>query len=710
MYNNGVAIINTLKSNWVRNAIAAQALLAAAIGFVAGVVLYKITGASLWWCVPLFVVVLSILLLVKKPWTISVSSIISFLNTKYPSLEESTGLLLKDNGSLNLLEQLQAERTLAALQQITQPSEFKKPLRSAALTLLSACIAGLALALAPIHFNRESSNHNSSSNNISLQPEKILPGIQKVSVTITPPAYTRHAVRTQQQFNIKVEEGAVIQWQVQTSTPVKTLQLLFNDSTKLLLTPGSNNMQWQTSKKITANGFYQVKMDSVLSEFYKIEAIKDEMPAVVITSPKPSLTIEHGEPERITINARVSDDYGIKNAVIVATTASGSGEAVKFKEQTITFSNGFGGQLKEYALQKMIDLAAMGMQPADELYFYIKATDNNNQEKRSDIHIVTLADTANLMESDIQLGNVKLKPEYFRSQRQIIIETEQLLKDKDTLSVEEFKNRANNLGIDQKLLRLRYGKFLGEEDESGEGVSENNSAVSDPGNFGNANAIIDAYSDKHDNAEDATFLSDDVKKQLKETLTEMWKTEIRLRTFKPQEALPFEYKALRLLKDLQQKERAYVPKTTFKTTPLKPEKRLTGDLSKIFEPQTTGTINKPVGNAETIAAALSILEQLKATQTVSITNGQTLQQAMQLLNSKAGQEPAAYLNGLQAMKKILENLQTKSPIQKADINTAENALQRMAATPALLPQKNNAMPYNQLQQQYFKNLQKANRN
>lgn len=710
MYNSGVAIINRLKSSWVRNSIIAQVLLAAAFSFVAGMVLYKITGASLWWCVPLFVNGFIILLMIKKPWQININAIVSFLNTKYPSLEESIGLLLKDAESLNLLEQLQAEKTLASLHQISAPAEFIKPLRTAALTLLLACIAGLALALVPIHFNRASSNNNFSVANSSSVPEKVLPGIQNVSVTITPPAYTRHASRTQQQFNIKVEEGAVVQWQVQTNVPVKTMQLLFNDSARLALKPNSNNTQWQTTKKIIANGFYQVKMDTVLSEFYKIEAIKDEMPAVVITSPRPSVTIEYGEPERITINARVSDDYGIKNAVIVATTASGSGEAVKFKEQTITFPSSFSGQLQQYPLQKMIDLKAMGMQPADELYFYIKATDNNNQEKRSDIYIVTLADTANLMESDIQLGNIKLKPEYFRSERQIIIETEQLLKDKDTLGEAEFKNRANNLGIDQKLLRLRYGKFLGEEDNSGEGAGDNSSPLSDPTNFGNANAIIDAYSDKHDNAEDATFLSDDVKKQLKETLTEMWKAEIRLRTFKPQEALPFEYKALRLLKDLQQKERVYVPKTTFKTTPLKPEKRLTGDLSKIVEAQTTGTISKPVSNAETIAVALGILEQLKLSQSISQANQQKLQQAMQLLSSKAAEEPAAYLTGLQAMKKVLENVQNKVPVQKAGINTAENALQRMVAAPAQLPQKNTAMPYNQLQQQYFKNLQKANRN
>ena len=74
------------------------------------------------------------------------------------------------------------------------------------------------------------------------------------------------------------------------------------------------------------------------------------------------------------INVSLSDDYGIENTFINATTASGSGEAVKFKEQQISFSNFTAGSQK-YQLQKQIDLAALGMQPGDELYFYVNAKD-----------------------------------------------------------------------------------------------------------------------------------------------------------------------------------------------------------------------------------------------------------------------------------------------------------------------------------------------
>ena len=136
-------------------------------------------------------------------------------------------------------------------------------------------------------------------------------------------------------------------------------------------------------------------------------------------------------------------------------------------------------------------------------------------------------------------------------------------------------------------------------------------------NFGNAEAIIDQFEHKHDVAEDANFFDPETKKQLKAVLTEMWNAELRLRTLKPADALPFEYKALRLLKDLQQQSRMYVAKTNIKTPPLKPETRLTGELDKIISPSTQ---NKTQQNDQPVIAAqktLSILEKLKSNNAIN---------------------------------------------------------------------------------------------
>ena len=52
-------------------------------------------------------------------------------------------------------------------------------------------------------------------------------------------------------------------------------------------------------------------------------------------------------------------------------------------------------------------------------------------------------------------------PAYFRSQRQIIIDAEALLKQRNALDADTFVKRADAIGVDQRILRLRYGQFLG---------------------------------------------------------------------------------------------------------------------------------------------------------------------------------------------------------------------------------------------------------
>ncbi|MBS1607244.1 MAG: hypothetical protein JSS70_00375, partial [Bacteroidetes bacterium] len=401
----------------------------------------------------------------------------------------------------------------------------------------------------------------------------------------------------------------------------------------------------------------------------------------------------------------INDDYGITKADITATIASGSGEAVKFKEHILELP-GFNAGKTEYRLQKLLSLPQLGMQPGDELYFYVKAIDNNNQETRSDIYIIHLPDTAQLMSLEGLANGINLKPEYFRSQRQIIIETEQLLKDKDTISAEEFKNRSNNLGIDQKMLRLRYGKFLGEENESGTFENEGLDKLGDPGNFSNADLLKDVFTDKHDNAEDATFLEPEVKNQLKATLTEMWDAELRLRTFKPQEALPFEYKALRLLKDLQQKSRAYVAKTNFKTTPLDLQKRLSGDLSKVGAPRLQKNIELKTDPYQAARQALGVLEHLKLAGKSKDTWQEILGKATLLLNESAIKQPALYLSSVQAIRKITNDINEGNPVSKTDIIVAENGLQRLLSVPLEKPSAEINDGDLQLSKPYFDNLQK----
>jgi hypothetical protein len=288
------------------------------------------------------------------------------------------------------------------------------------------------------------------------------------------------------------------------------------------------------------------------------------------------------------------------------------------------------------------------------LYFYCKATDNHGQETKTETYIIALADTAQLMSLQGMTLATDVKPEFFRSERQIIIETEQLLHQEDTIPAAVFNNKSNDLGIDQKLLRLRYGKFLGEEAEEGDAGGGAAGDTTDFGTFGDATKILDVYTDKHDNAEDATYFEPGVKAQLKATLNEMWNAELRLRTFKPKEALAYCYKALRLLKDLQQQSRAFVAKTGVRVTPLNPDKRLTGELGAIVPPGQQVAKAAGVSEEDVLRSGLAVLEGMRQGMAMGAGGRELLRQVERRLGLEASAKPGKFLAGFVALRKVID--------------------------------------------------------
>lgn len=707
----GKHIIAAFQKKWKTKVILSLILQASAITILLSTLLHRGVLLSFWFAIPLFIIIFLVLFCSQQQWKVTEWDVSRFLNHHYPQLQESTDLILKPVESLNFLQKLQAERIDKALLQIEEPQHFTQKLRWSVYIVLIALILSFVLLKLPFRFNSNSHAANQgdfTSTGSSSMPEKILPEISSVNVKITPPAYTRKATKEQSKFNLAVEEGAEVDWNLTTNAYADKLKMLFNDRQVLNLRPvNKEHTVWVGGKAFNKPGFYQVAINNKISEFYKIEVIKDLPPVIHIQTPAPHTVIDFGMPEKVGLTVALSDDYGIQNTSVSATISSGSGEAVKFKEQQLAFENFKAGGVK-YNLQKLLDLKALGMQPGDELYFYVRAIDTHNQERRSDVYIITLPDTAQLMSMEGMVTSIDLKPEYFRSERQIIIETEQLIKDKDTLSTQEFNNRSNNLGIDQKLLRLRYGKFLGEESETeiGEHADGEETEHNEGADLGNAAKIIDPFTHKHDNSEDATFFEPELKSQLKATLTEMWKAELQLRINKPHDALPFEYKALRLLKDLQQKSRVYVAKTGFKATPLKPEKRLTGELDKITQPVNQQTVDKKKDADEASRKAIGLLEMLQTKKELSASSIETLQEASQQLYNNAANQPAVYLPAVAAMKRILTAISNHTSVKASDISLAEKGLQRMLSVPAKLPSAASKASYKSLSADYFKNLNK----
>ncbi|KAA3440617.1 DUF4175 domain-containing protein [Rufibacter hautae] len=631
------------------------------------------------------------------------------LNRRYPQLEESADLLLQPEEELPLLGKLQRHRTAETLAQIPVKDASWVNYKNGWITLLSGVAMAVALWFLPDFSNpvgqaTSAAGISTDVNTPVTQPKAILPAIEQMHLRLSPPAYTRKAPYAVTTLSFKAEAGSQVTWRVRTNQAITSLQLaLANQKPIALRKVAGQENTYTASITLTQATLYHLRLNGQTSDFYSIEVIPDEAPSIVVQTPKQYTEVLFGDPQHVQLKATLRDDYGLRSADLVATVAKGEGEAVKFREQRIPLKLSFTGQPRERQLVQTLNLQQLGMTYGDELYFYLQAYDNHRGYTRTEAFLVEIEDTT-VVETmdDLSLG-VNPNPEYFRSQRQIIIDTEKLIQEQKGLTQAVFQEGSNNIGVDQKLLRLRYGKFLGEEFESNigaaalpEGLAEGHTA--DDGHDHGAKKegsehetkmgeLLDPYLHKHDQEEAATFFEPAIKAQLKGALAQMWEAELRLRTARPKEALPFEYKALRMLKEVQQKSRVYVKKSGFEPPPLKePEKRLTGDLSKVqtFQAQRK---EKP---AETLLAsrqALQRVPQLRQGTKPTSADAALLERAGQELGQAAVREPGHYLRALQDVRQLTQNIRAGKPLCKDCLTRVEAALHRFLPVSAKSAQK-----------------------
>lgn len=611
-----------------------------------------------------------------RPWRIDPRRVAESLNRSFPELEESAGLSLRAPGSLTVPERLQRQRLDAAwtglLARGVRPERapagfWRRPLATfavGALALAAASVwrtthprqptpvAGHPAAVAPVA--------------PSSPPTPARPRLAGVELTVVPPAYTGRGQRAVPGFDAEVEEGAVVTWQVRLEgAPAREAGLVFDavgGAKRLPLRELASGMGWQGTREVGASpGLYGIVVrpgdgpEFRLPDVGSLKILPDAPPVVTILQPSGSRTELDpvAGPVTLPVAVRVTDDYGVSGARLVVTVAKGSGEAVKFRERAVEFDPPAGDEAsggRERRFTVTLDPAALGMEPGDELYFHVDAEDNHPptaHRTRSETRFVVLRGPASApVQAGRGLAGVNLVPEYFRSERQIILDTERLLAERDRLPEREFRRRSGDLGADQALLRLRYGQFVGEESEAGAGGGGDHAEVNlnplragvpsgvpadlvhrhdggeapvandpraglrtamrlrlehddqargggghdgapaapDAGLPPTAGQIVAPFVDQHDSQDAATLFDRETKASLRGVLAAMWTAEGLLRTTRPADALEPEHRALDLLKELQQGERLYVQRVGFEPTPLRvAERRGRGDVADVPE-------------------------------------------------------------------------------------------------------------------------------
>jgi hypothetical protein len=622
---------------------------------------------------------------------LSETTIVRFLNLRYAEFQASVDLILVPENELTTLGRIQRLKTEQSLESLNDRVTFPNyMLRSALAALLSLGIF-IFIHYSGLKFQSTADAYQTTGQK-SLSPGlKNMPAeIKEAKILVSPPAYTRIQQFLADDFNLQVAENSRVSWTLTFSGPVKEAGIVTasQDTLAFRFTDDS----WNLTTSLERNGFYQIVWKDTefhTSDYYKIDVIKDQPPVIKFTSLNQFTQVAYDSRQAVEANPIIMDDYGLTDAYIIATVSKGSGESVKFREEKIRFSTPQQIRGKQVTTNRMLDLKKLGLEPGDELYFYVEALDNKTplaNRTRTETYFIAIPDTAqDVMTADGGLG-VDLMPEYFRSQRQIIIDTEKLIREKKITDRKEFNSRSNELGYDQKVLRLRYGQFMGEEAESGivpvenhaeEEHDEDKKAEDLAKEFGhqhdteNEHNLVDEknpakkdvedgkkedpfadFVHQHDNEESATFFIQSLKLKLKAALAQMWDAELYLRLYEPEKSLPYQYTALRLLKEISNDSRIYVHRTGFEPPPIKEEKRLTADLTEIAN-ASGGYVSDFKNPYPKISEALALVEKLLEKETIRITpsDKNTLLQSGNELAQQALENPIL-LEGLTALKAL----------------------------------------------------------
>lgn len=670
------------------------------------------------WSIATFVIIGVIVSAIIKPWKPDVNTSSSYLDAQIDSLEYSTGLLLQSWKGHSSLAKLQHIKISNALQETAKKVNPPNHLKRSSIVAILLVFLGFVLNQFNILDGSGTNIPKTKANpiifkaNDSVNNQNNIPKLTEQWVTIRYPKYTNIPVKRVSKMDIKALEGSRLTWELKFDNKIDSvvMQGMGNDYAMRL-----TNESYLRTTTLTSSGFYNFKFEdlqgnSYASDLYAIEVFQDQAPTIKLQGLDQFTSYDFDENKQFSFKTNITDDFGIADAYIIATVSKGSGESVKFREEKLNFDNALRKGQKNASLSKKINLDNMSMEPGDELYFYVETRDFKTPKpniSRSETYFAVIKDTTSYEFSVEGNMGVDRMPDYFRSQRQLIIDTEKLIKNRKKLSKDDFNFTSNELGFDQKSLRLKYGAFMGEESEMAIAEEQNAEAaehelehdhdeedplagyrhdhdhenehnlVEDESKKKEVEKLLDEFTHNHDDPEKATLFEESLRTKLRKALNEMWDAELHLRLYKPENSLPYQYKALKYIQEIKNSARIYVHRIGFDSPPIKEDKRLTGKLEKVKSYRKSEAIAEKELFPYMRAVVLK-LEMFKANEEKFTDKDVDLfEKAGNELSILAIEYPSKYLNTLQQLKRLIDgsqrNKQTYIEIQKGLLMAIPNS-------------------------------------
>jgi hypothetical protein len=616
---------------------------------------------------------------------ITIENLLLHLNREFKELEESTELLSKSKDELNVLQTLQLSKVESVLTKLlNQKSVSLTPKYALKNGLIATLAATVLLVVLGFSYHQEwfdglsliSGSHTDvQSNQVDdeniAESDLITPSITQAYIQVEPPSYVQQSKVNTDDLNLTVLSGSTVSWQLGFSHSSLNYQLHFGDDKELNLVKGDDAL-YRASETMTQTGIYSIGTShGRIQNLYSITVVPDEEPFIRFITPKKTITeVAKNALPTITLEAIVGDDFGISKVDILASIAKGSGEAVKFRDEVFLFDETRSSKDGDI-YSKTWNLTELGMEPGDEFYFSIRAWDNKTpvaQMTKSQTKIIRWLEDE---QEGILSGGIVIDfiPEYFKSQRQIIIETQELIASEEQLSRDEFKQTSQSLGQAQNDLKQKYGQFLG--DEFGEGgadvvsteddfevhnteeheeedhVNEDEhvheeEATDDTQGLSGYKQIIAQYGHAHGEVDIGLITKQNPKAMMKRAIAAMWQAELHLLLSEPELALPFENEALSFLNKAKKAERIYVKRLGFEPPPVTEQRRYQGKLDDIENQQRLSSDDFDHAVTDNITQILGVINRHRSSQYTNKIN--TQEQALindikQLLLNNTANEP-----------------------------------------------------------------------
>lgn len=540
-------------------------------------------------------------------------------------MEDSAELLFADPQTLGGLQRLQQARLFDRLENgspMALASHWSRRLIAAAWLIAALVIAAavfwprggeLPVVLSP-----------------SAESTPVVAGVPRLvgqNLRIIPPAYTGLPVRDEARMDVRAPQGSRLEWTLRFEPQAEIPALVMLGGSPLALRRSGDN--WIASRVLDASFLYRVDPAAgrgPVPPLHRVDAVADAPPSIKVVSPTESLTqVTPGQRSWSPVFA-VTDDYGVAaNARMRVTLAMGEGENVTFTEREIAVAGS--GSPRDRRFAPRLDFAALGFGPGGDMVVQLIVRDNRSlgpqlgpQEVRGPSLILRWPSASRAEGSGLEgMVNTTL-PAYFRSQRQIIIDAEALIRQRPRLSADRYMTRSTSLGGDQEILRGRYSEFLGGETAAPPQLPTNDAAeVHTDGDghdhgppqrpsvgFGGPEDVLAQFGHPHDESP-AASLDPETRELLRQAVDAMWQSELQLKQGRPDLALPHANRALDVIKEVQRATRIFLARVGPNLPPIDPSRRMTGKREGI------ASRNLPVAPVEAgdgpVAAAWRALGQ-----------------------------------------------------------------------------------------------------